>query len=184
MGEAHYPETHLIPRIVIPLINSPSEIQNALGLGQGFRIFGDEHATRDGTAIRDYLHVLDLADAHVRALNYLLSDGDSDTFNLGTGTGYSVREIVQSSRETLNWPDFDPAVVPPRLGDPAVLVASSDKAQRILVLETRTGHLGNDFVRLPIGTAVTGIKAQFEVRPTLSMIKSLLCRVQTESYRK
>jgi UDP-glucose 4-epimerase len=132
LGEAHYPETHLIPRIVIPLVDAPSVIQTALGLGQGFKIYGDDHATRDGTAVRDYLHVLDLADAHVRALTYLLGGGSSDIFNLGSGSGYSVKEIVRAARETLERPDFRPEVVLRRAGDPAMLVASNDKAQRTL----------------------------------------------------
>ena len=132
LGEAHYPETHLIPRIVIPLINAPSDIQDTLGLGQGFKIYGDDHPTRDGTAVRDYLHVLDLAEAHIRALNYLLHGGDSDIFNLGSGSGYSVKEIVQASRRVLERPDFSPVVIARRVGDPAMLVACSQKAHRVL----------------------------------------------------
>jgi len=132
LGEAHFPETHLIPRIVVPLIDTDELLLKVLGLGQGFNIYGDDHATRDGTAVRDYLHVLDLADAHVRALRYLLNDGESDVFNLGSGVGYSVKEIVQASRDTLNRPDFCPAVCSRRVGDPAMLVASSEKAQEVL----------------------------------------------------
>jgi UDP-glucose 4-epimerase len=132
LGEAHYPETHLIPRIVIPLVDAPQAIQTALGLGQGFKIYGDDHATRDGTAVRDYLHVLDLADAHIRALTYLLRGGASSIFNLGSGSGYSVKEIVQAAREALDRPEFSPEIAPRRTGDPAMLVASSEKAQRIL----------------------------------------------------
>ena len=132
IGEAHYPETHLIPRIVVPLIGAPLDLQRVLGLGQGFKIYGDDHATRDGTAIRDYLHVLDLADAHVKALNHTLKGGRNAIFNLGTGSGYSVREIVQAARDVLNRPEFSPEVMPRRPGDPAMLVANSDKAQKLL----------------------------------------------------
>lgn len=132
IGEAHYPETHLIPRIVVPLIGAPSDLQRALGLGQGFKIFGEDHATRDGTAVRDYLHVLDLADAHVRALTYILQGGKSGIFNLGSGSGYSVKEIVQAAREVLKRPEFTPEILPRRPGDPAMLVANSEKAQSVL----------------------------------------------------
>jgi UDP-glucose-4-epimerase GalE len=132
IGEAHYPETHLIPRIVVPLIGAPPELQRVLGLGQGFKIYGDDHATRDGTAVRDYLHVLDLADAHLRALSYLVRGGESSIFNLGSGSGYSVKEIVQAAREVLDRPEFSPEIVPRRAGDPAMLVANSEKAQKVL----------------------------------------------------
>jgi UDP-glucose-4-epimerase GalE len=132
IGEAHYPETHLIPRIVVPLIGAPPDLQRVLGLGQGFKIYGDDHATRDGTAVRDYLHVLDLADAHVRALTHLLQGGKSNIFNLGSGSGYSVKEIVQAARDVLKRPEFAPEIMPRRRGDPAVLVANSEKAQKVL----------------------------------------------------
>jgi UDP-glucose 4-epimerase len=132
IGEAHFPESHLLPRIILPLIDAPADIQQALGLEQGFKIFGDDHATRDGTAIRDYLHVLDLADAHISALTYLLNGGENNKFNLGSGSGYSVMQIVEAARQTLGRPDFAPTVVSRRHGDPAMLVASSEKAQSIL----------------------------------------------------
>jgi len=132
IGEAHYPETHLIPRIVVPLIGASADIQRLLGLGQGFKIYGDDHDTRDGTAVRDYLHVLDLADAHLRALTYLLQGGKSTIFNLGSGSGYSVKEIVQAARDVLKQPEFAPEVLPKRPGDPATLVANSEKAQKVL----------------------------------------------------
>ncbi len=132
IGEAHYPETHLIPRIVVPLIGAPAELQRILGLGSGFKIYGDDHATRDGTAVRDYLHVLDLADAHLMALNYLMQGGQSSIFNLGSGSGYSVKEIVKAAREVLKRPEFSPEVMARRQGDPAMLVANSEKAQKVL----------------------------------------------------
>jgi UDP-glucose 4-epimerase len=105
LGEAHYPESHLIPRIVLPLIDSPQAVQHALGLGDGFKIYGTDHPTRDGTAVRDYIHVMDLADAHIRALRYLLEGGATNIFNLGSGSGFSVHEIADSTKakEVLGW---------------------------------------------------------------------------------
>jgi UDP-glucose 4-epimerase len=157
LGEAHFPETHLIPRIVLPLIDTSELLLKVLGLSQGFKIYGEDHATRDGTAVRDYLHVLDLADAHVRALRYLLDDGDSNIFNLGSGVGYSVREIVRACRDTLDRPDFCPEVCSRRAGDPAMLVASSEKAQKVLrwkpnfeisdMIRSAASWHGSDFYR-------------------------------------
>ena len=129
----------------MPLIGAPADLQRILGLGQGFKIFGDDHATRDGTAIRDYLHVMDLADAHLRALNYLLQGGKSDIFNLGSGSGYSVKEIVQAARDVLKRPDFAPEIMPRRDGDPAILVANSEKAQNML--GWRAGRCVSDMIQ-------------------------------------
>ena len=132
LGEAHAPESHLVPRVLLPLLDMPAAVQVALGLSTGFKIFGEDYPTRDGTAVRDYLHVLDLADAHVLALRRLLDGGNSDIFNLGTGIGSSVKEIVQAVRDVLARPDFTPATGPRRDGDPAMLVASGEKARQIL----------------------------------------------------
>ena len=132
LGEAHFPETHLIPRIVLPLIDVPPPVRRALGLDHGFRIYGNDYPTRDGTAVRDYIHVLDLADAHIRALNFLLGGGSTEIFNVGSGAGYSVKEIVQAVRNVLTRPDFNPGVASRRLGDPASLIASSEKAKKLL----------------------------------------------------
>ena len=132
LGEAHFPESHLIPRLVLPLIGTPPQLQDALGLAKGFKIFGTDYPTRDGTAVRDYIHVMDLADAHLRALRYLLDGGKTDIFNLGSGRGYSVQEIVDAARETLHRADFNPGVEPRREGDPATLIADSTKAKEIL----------------------------------------------------
>jgi UDP-glucose 4-epimerase len=113
-GEDHDPETHLIPIV----------LQVALGQRERVTIYGDDYDTPDGTCVRDYIHVVDLADAHIRALGAL--DGGSRTFNLGNGQGYSVREVIEVAREVTGHPI--PAVVGPRRpGDPAVLVASSDR---------------------------------------------------------
>ncbi len=132
IGEAHAPETHLIPRLVLPLIDAPARLLEALGLGEGFTIYGNDYPTPDGTAIRDYIHVLDLIDAHLRALAYLLHDGQTDIFNLGSGNGFSVMDIVEAARKALDRPDFTPGIAEKREGDPPVLIASSQKAERIL----------------------------------------------------
>jgi UDP-glucose 4-epimerase len=132
LGEAHFPETHLIPRVVLPLIDAPANVLDALGLTAGFKIYGTDYPTRDGTAVRDYIHVMDLADAHIRALRYLLNGGTTDVFNLGSGSGFSVQEIVAAVRDALERPDFAPLTGPRRAGDPATLVADSAKAKRVL----------------------------------------------------
>lgn len=121
IGERHYPETHAIPLA----------IQTALGQRTGFKLFGDDYDTRDGTAIRDYIHVSDLADAHVRALNYLLEGGETNVFNLGTGTGTTVSELIATIRRTTNQP-FPVDVVGRREGDAPCLVADNAKAREIL----------------------------------------------------
>jgi UDP-glucose-4-epimerase GalE len=132
IGEAHAPETHLIPRLILPLIDAPSDLLQAMGLKKGFTIYGDDYSTPDGTAVRDYIHVLDLIDAHLRALKYLLKGGVTDIFNLGSGQGFSVLDIVGATRKALDCPNFAPGVAPRREGDPAILVASSVKAEKIL----------------------------------------------------
>jgi len=139
LGEAHYPESHVIPRIILPLIEVPDAVCEALGLAKGFKIFGDDYATRDGTAVRDYIHVLDLADAHVRALKYLRDGGETEIFNLGSGTGFSVSEIVEAARQVLRRPDFVPGIEARRAGDPAMLVADSARARHILGWTTGRG---------------------------------------------
>jgi UDP-glucose 4-epimerase len=121
IGERHHPETHAIPLAV----------QTALGQRAGFKLFGDDYDTRDGTAIRDYIHVSDLADAHVRALNYLIEGGETDVFNLGTGTGTTVSELIETIRRTTNKP-FPVEVVGRREGDAPCLVADNAKAHEIL----------------------------------------------------
>lgn len=132
LGECHYPETHLIPRIVLPLIDAPKRLQDVLELANGFQIFGTDYPTRDGTAVRDYIHVVDLADAHLRALRYLLGGGATNIFNLGSGSGYSVKEIVDAARKALRRADFNPGIKSRREGDPATLIADSTKAKSVL----------------------------------------------------
>lgn len=118
IGEDHTPETHLIPII----------LQVALGQRPHISIFGDDYATSDGTCIRDYIHVTDLADAHILAVEKLRNGGESSVYNLGNGTGFSVKEVIDIAREVTGHPI--PAVVEARRsGDPAALVASSERAR-------------------------------------------------------
>jgi UDP-glucose 4-epimerase len=124
LGEDHDPETHLVPIV----------LQVALGQRERVTIYGDDYDTPDGTCVRDYVHVADLADAHVRALHAL--DSGSRTYNLGSGRGFSVREVVETARAVTGHPI--PAVVGPRRpGDPAVLVAGSERIRRELGWEPR-----------------------------------------------
>ncbi|NBB16047.1 UDP-glucose 4-epimerase GalE [Caulobacter sp. SLTY] len=121
IGEKHEPETHMIP-LAIRAAMQPDAV---------FRINGDDFDTRDGTAVRDYVHVLDLADAHVRAIDHLMDGGQSDAFNLGTGHGLSVKEILDKV-EQLSGRPIRREIGPRRPGDPGSLVASSEKAGRVL----------------------------------------------------
>lgn len=121
IGEDHNPETHLIPLV----------LQVPLGKRKKILIFGDDYDTLDGTCIRDYIHVSDLASAHYLAMKYLLDGGNSDIFNLGSGNGYSVKEIVESARAVTGHP-IPAEVAERRAGDPAKLIASSEKARNIL----------------------------------------------------
>ena len=121
IGEDHNPESHLIPLIL--------QVPN--GKRETVSIFGTDYDTPDGTCIRDYIHVTDLAQAHILAVQYLANGGESDIFNLGNGVGYSVREVIETARKVTGHPI--PAVeTPRRAGDPARLVASSEKARRVL----------------------------------------------------
>lgn len=132
IGEAHRPETHLIPRLLLPLLGTPADILRDLGLDKGFTVYGNDYPTPDGTAIRDYIHVLDLIDAHIKALAYLMNGGATDIFNLGSGNGFSVQQIIDAARTELKRPDFKPGLAPRRAGDAAFLVASNEKAGKIL----------------------------------------------------
>ena len=121
IGEAHNPETHLIPII----------IQVPLGQREAVSIFGDDYPTKDGTCIRDYIHVTDLAQAHILALDYLLNGGDNNVFNLGNGVGFTVKEVVDVARAVTGHP-IPAKIAPRRAGDPAQLIASSEKAIQVL----------------------------------------------------
>lgn len=121
IGERHHPETHVIPLA----------IQTALGQREGFTLFGDDYDTRDGTAVRDYVHVLDLADAHVRALRYLLAGGQTTAFNLGSGVGTTVRELIEAIRDAADTPVVV-ETAPRREGDAPSLVADIRRAREVL----------------------------------------------------
>ena len=121
IGEAHDPETHLIPLI----------LQVPLGKREKVSIFGDDYPTKDGTCVRDYIHVSDLAQAHILALDYLMKGGGSDVFNLGNGVGFTVKEVIDVARSVTGHP-IPAEVSPRRAGDPAQLVASSEKAKAVL----------------------------------------------------
>jgi len=129
-GERHQPETHLIPLI----------LHAALGLRDNITIFGTDYPTPDGTCLRDYIHVTDLADAHVRALDYLESGGVSGAFNLGNGNGFSVREIINVARE-ITGRDITVAEAGRRPGDSPALVSSSAAARETLGWEPRLGDI-------------------------------------------
>ena len=117
IGEAHNPETHLIPLIL--------QVPN--GQREKISIFGDDYPTNDGTCIRDYIHVSDLAQAHILALDHLLQGGESDVFNLGNGVGFTVKEVIDVARAVTGHP-IPAETCPRRAGDPAQLIASSKKA--------------------------------------------------------
>ncbi len=121
IGEIHQPETHLIPLI----------LQVPMGKRDKISIFGDDYNTPDGTCIRDYIHVWDLADAHYLAYKYLKENNPSEIFNLGSGNGFSVKEVIDVAREVTNC-DIPAEVVDRREGDPAILVASSIKIKEKL----------------------------------------------------
>jgi UDP-glucose-4-epimerase GalE len=120
LGEEHDPETHLIPLLLKAIVS-----------GKPISLFGDDYETPDGTCIRDYVHVMDLAAAHVLALENLLSGGTSDAFNVGTGTGHSVLEVLRAAEEVTGR-RVPYTMGPRRAGDPPVLVANSEKLKRTL----------------------------------------------------
>lgn len=126
IGENHDPETHLIPLV----------LDAAAGKRPDIKVFGTDYDTRDGSCIRDYIHVNDLADAHIRALRYLQNCGESDYFNLGNTRGTSVLEVINSVKRVTGR-DFKVLFADRRPGDPAKLVGSSEKARRVLDWEPR-----------------------------------------------
>ena len=121
IGESHTPETHLIPLV----------LQAAAGKRPSIKVFGTDYPTPDGTCIRDYVHVNDLARAHILALEKMFKDNQSERFNLGSGSGFSVAELIKEAKK-ITGIDFKVETAPRRAGDPAVLVADSQKAQKIL----------------------------------------------------
>jgi UDP-glucose 4-epimerase len=130
LGEDHNPETHLIPLVLMA----------ALGQRETITIYGTDYKTPDGTCIRDYIHVTDLAQAHVLGLEYLFNQGETAVFNLGNGDGFSVREVINAARRVTG------RTIPVeegfrRAGDPAILIGSADKARKILNWEPRYADL-------------------------------------------
>ena len=121
IGEAHNPESHLIPLI----LQVPNKKREAIS------VYGEDYDTKDGTCIRDYIHVTDLAQAHILAVEYLRKGNESDVFNLGNGIGFSVKEVIETARKVTKDP-IKAIVTDKRAGDPAQLIASSEKAQTVL----------------------------------------------------
>lgn len=121
IGEAHNPESHLIPLI----LQVPNHQRAAI------KIFGDDYDTEDGTCVRDYIHVTDLAQAHILAVDYLAKGNPSNIFNLGNGIGFSVKEVIETARKVTGDP-IKAELTERRAGDPAVLIASSEKAKSVL----------------------------------------------------
>jgi UDP-glucose 4-epimerase len=131
LGEVHEPESHLIPNALAAVLGS-----TRAGASPALTINGVDYPTDDGTCVRDYVHVLDLADAHVAALEYLLAGGASDVVNLGSGSGYSIRQVVETI-ESVSGVPVGTRLGPRRAGDPARLVADVAKAQRVLGWQPR-----------------------------------------------
>ncbi len=121
IGEAHKPETHLIPLI----------LQVPLGQREAISVFGDDYDTKDGTCVRDYIHVTDLAQAHILAVKYLSEGNESNIFNLGNGVGFTVKEVIETARKATGR-EIKAVMDERRAGDPAQLIASSEKAKTIL----------------------------------------------------
>lgn len=130
IGESHTPETHLIPLVLAA----------AAGDRENIRIFGTDYPTRDGSCIRDYIHVTDLADAHIKAMDYLKNGGESTCLNLGNCIGSSVLEIVDTAREVTGR-EIPVEVGERRAGDPPVLVGSAEKAQKVLGWSPKYGDI-------------------------------------------
>jgi UDP-glucose 4-epimerase len=121
LGEDHSPETHLIPLILL----------TALGQREHISVYGTDYPTPDGTCIRDYIHVSDLAAAHVLGLEYLLKGGESQVFNLGNGSGFSVKEVIETAKKVTG-KNIPVVYGDRRAGDPPILVGSSDRARAVL----------------------------------------------------
>ena len=121
IGEDHNPESHLLPLI----------LQTALGQREQLTIFGEDYDTKDGTCVRDYVHVVDLINAHILALRYLIDGKESTILNLGSSNGFSVKEMVAAARK-ITRREIPTSFAPRRIGDPSTLIAASDKAYQIL----------------------------------------------------
>lgn len=121
IGEAHNPETHLIP-LILQVPNHQREF---------ISIYGNDYDTKDGTCVRDYIHVNDLAQAHILAMKYLSEGGKSDIFNLGNGVGFTVKEVIETARQ-ITGQSIPAREEARRAGDPSTLIASSEKAKQVL----------------------------------------------------
>jgi len=132
LGEAHDPEIHLIPRVLQAALDSRKHVE----------IYGTDYDTPDGTCIRDYIHVTDLAEAHLLALEYLCSSGKSDVFNLGNEKGCSVREVIDTAKKVTGR-EIHVKEAPRRPGDPPVLIAASEKARSILGWQPKFENLSD-----------------------------------------
>lgn len=121
IGEDHSPETHLIPLI----------LKTAQGVRDKIYVFGDDYPTEDGSCIRDYIHVMDIAEAHILGMEELFENETSDVYNLGNGNGFSVLEVIDKVK-AITGKDFEVEIAERRAGDPAILIASSEKAQKAL----------------------------------------------------
>ena len=130
LGERHDPETHLIPLV----------LQTAAGRREKISVFGNDYDTPDGTCVRDYVHVMDICNAHLLAMRYLLDGGQTDHFNLGNGSGFSVQYVIDVAREITNR-RIPVEILPRRVGDPARLVADSSKARSVLGWEPTRSDL-------------------------------------------
>ena len=130
LGEDHDPETHLIPNVLRAAVDSRARV----------KIFGDDYDTPDGTCVRDYIHVTDLAQAHVNAVRALRSSIRCDAFNLGNGQGYSVQQVVETARQVTGRP-IKASVARRRPGDPDILVASAERARKYLSWRPQFGAL-------------------------------------------
>ena len=130
LGEDHNPETHLIPLVLLA----------ALGKRESISIFGTNYPTPDGTCIRDYVHVADLANAHLLGLQYLLEGGDNQVFNLGNGNGFSVKEVIEAAKQVTGQ-EIKVVECDRRPGDPPALVGSSEKAKQLLGWQSQYADL-------------------------------------------
>lgn len=130
IGEAHNPETHLIPLIL--------QVPN--GKREAISVFGDDYDTKDGTCVRDYIHVNDLAQAHILAMEYLREGGESNIFNLGNGVGFTVKEVIETARKVTGHP-IPARMEERRAGDPSTLIASSEKAKDVLGWNPKYNYL-------------------------------------------
>lgn len=132
IGEDHAPETHLIPNV----------LRAVTGEGPALQVFGNDYPTRDGTCVRDYIHVSDLARAHVKAAEYLIGGGASEIMNLGSGEGFTVKEILEAAQRVVGRP-IPYQVTARRAGDPAKLIASHEKAERVLGFTPEITEIGD-----------------------------------------